>query len=100
MIRWLGLAFAAFALGLAACGYVVVQQLQRPGDEAVPLQDFVIEEGETLNSVAHRLARAKLLEGMGWTGARGFAVYARISRLDRDVKSGEYELSGEMSCDG
>ena len=84
-----GLAAAALA-GLAAHG------LRSPLDPLAPAVLVEVAAGEPLGVVAERLAAAGLLPD-GLAGPRTLVLWARLRGTDRQIKSGEYELSAALS---
>ncbi len=84
-----GLAAGALA-GLAAMG------LRSPLDPQAQAVLIEVAAGEPLGIVAERLAAAGLLPE-GLAGPRSLVLWARLRGTDRQIKSGEYELSAALS---
>jgi UPF0755 protein len=85
---------AAFCLVLGGLVAVVSigRNLSAPRDPAADPVLFEVAEGEPLGSVADRLAEQGLVhDGMTLT------LWARLRGTDRQVKSGQYELSAAYS---
>lgn len=69
--------------------------LTQPRDLSGKEQPFIIEVGESVNSVANHL------EGVGLIrDAEAFRAYLIYSGLDTSIQAGEYELSTAMSAIG
>jgi UPF0755 protein len=101
-LKHAALSLAALALaGLTAAavlGAVAAWGLARPVDPEGAAQLFVVEPGEPLGRVAARLGREGLVRPNGLSGPRSLVLWARLQGVDRDVKSGEYELSPAQSA--
>jgi len=82
---------AAVAAGIAASG------LREPADPAASPRVFWVAPGETLLPIAERLDAAGLLPARALFGPRVLIIYAQFSGEDRDLKSGEYDLSAAMT---
>ncbi len=82
---------AVVALGLAVSG------LREPADPAADARVFWVAPGETLLPIAQRLDSARMLPSNALFGPRVLVAYAQLSGKDREIKSGEYDLSAAMS---
>lgn len=67
--------------------------LTRPLAEAGGEQNFAIDSGESVNSVAAHLQEVGLIRD-----AESFRAYLIYSGLDTSIQSGEYKLSASMSA--
>ena len=67
--------------------------LTRPLDSSGQEQDFVIEMGESVDSVANHLEAVGLIRD-----AESFRSYLIYSGLDTSIQAGEYQLSTAMSA--
>lgn len=67
--------------------------LTDPRDAKGVEQTFVVEQGETVNSIASRLEVVGLVRN-----AEAFRAYLIYSGLDTSIQSGEYRLSAAMSA--
>jgi UPF0755 protein len=81
--RWALLLVLAGALAVAADLFFPAGLLPPQGRRAI-----LVERGETLSQVAGELKRVGLLRG-----TLGFQVLARLMRLDRHIKAGQYEFA-------
>lgn len=72
------------ALGLAVAADLFLPAGPFPADDRRVL---VIERGQTLSSIAEELKRVGLLRG-----TLGFQALARVMRLDRSIKAGQYSF--------
>ena len=91
---------SAVALGLvavAALGVWISRGLNQAADPTGATVLFEVRAGEPLHGVTARLADAGLLRRRALTGPRQLVWLARLRGVDRDIKSGEYELSAAMS---
>lgn len=84
-------AASALLLVLAAAG------LREPADPEAGRRLFWVAPGESLSPIARRLAESGLIRERTLSGPRALVTYARLNRWDREIKSGEYELSAAMS---
>jgi UPF0755 protein len=92
------LATAAAALVVvAACIGFALNGLRTAADPNGPTLVFEVTSGEPLSRTAQRLHQDGLLEAGTLFGPRTWVLYARLRGLDRQVKSGEFELSAAMS---
>ena len=66
----------------------------RPGAER---QTFEIRRGDSLSSVASRLAEQGLLPERSLFGPRVLVLYGRLAGLDRELKHGEYDVDPAQS---
>ena len=82
---------AAVVSGFAASG------LRECADPAGEARVFWVAPGETLLPIAQRLDAAGLLPTRPGFGPRVLVTYAQLSGMDREVKSGEYDLSPAMT---
>lgn len=96
MIRTLT-ALALLAL-LITAGAVALfaRALHQPGAQAAETV-FVVEAGERFPGVARRLIEGGLIQETRLLGVRTLTAYARLRDWDRQIKSGEYDLSPELS---
>src|SRR5262249_41874040 len=85
------IAGAVAAIALVAAG-VVALLLNREGPPVAEPVTITIREGERLGVVAQRLAD----QGVGRTPAL-FVLWARITRLDREVHWGEFRIATPLS---
>ena len=90
-VTGVALGSAALLVGVAAIG------LTRPADPMGEPLLFEVDAGESLIGVARRLSDAGLLREGGLFGPSALVIWARIRGADREIKSGEYELSGALS---
>ncbi len=87
-------------LALAALGVVLgwsLGGLWTPARSDDANQLFRVGPGESLRSVAHRLDAEQLLPDRALFGPGVLVAFARMLGLDRDVKSGEYDLAPSMT---
>jgi len=82
---------AAVAAGFAATG------LRERVDPTAEPRVFWVAPGETLLPIAERLDAAGLLPDRHGFGPRVLVAYAQLSGKDREIKSGEYDLSPAMT---
>lgn len=85
-------------VGLAVAAGVggAVHGLRTPVDPVAEPTLFEVAAGEPLARVAERLAGAGLLPD-GLAGPRTWVLWAQLRGADRQIKSGEYELSAALS---
>ena len=81
--RWALLLALVAGLAVGADLFFPAGLVPRPERRAI-----LVERGQTLNEVAGELKRVGLLRG-----TLGFQVMARLMRLDRHVKAGQYEFA-------
>ena len=81
----------AVLVGLAALG------LREPADPEADARVFWVAPGETLVPIAARLDSAGMLPAKPLFGPRVLVAYAQLSGKDREIKSGEYDLSAAMT---
>ena len=81
--RWALLLVLAGAVAVAADLFFPAGLLPPHGRRAI-----LVERGQTLDQVAGELKRVGLLRG-----TLGFQVLARLMRLDRHIKAGQYEFA-------
>jgi UPF0755 protein len=96
------LALAAIVLSLLAGALLAgaaARTLFTPANPRAGERVFEVEPGEPLVRLAERMTRAGLLTDTTPFTARLFVLWARIRGVDRQVKSGEYELSASMTPD-
>ena len=67
--------------------------LTRPLDPQGTPQSFMIEEGESVDSIANKLQVVGLIRD-----AEAFRAYLIYSGLDTSIRAGEYEISAAMSA--
>jgi UPF0755 protein len=74
---------------LLIAGFAVASDLLLPSGFAPPPEkrSILVERGQTLHEVADELQRVGLLRG-----TLGFEVLARLMRLDRHIKAGQYSF--------
>ncbi len=82
---------AAVSAGIAASG------LREPADPAGSSRVFWVAPGESLLPIAQRLDEAGLLPERALFGPRVLVVYAQLNGDDREIKTGEYDLSAAMT---
>lgn len=82
---------AAFAVVHAALG------LRSPAGGDAEMRSFWVAPGEALVPVAERLDQAGFLPTRALFGPRVLVAYAQLTGKDREVKSGEYDLSAAMT---
>ena len=83
-----GLIFIAGVFAVLGFGLYLV----RPADESAADQIVVVQVGMFLNQVAEELQMRDIITGKGL-----FMVWARLMGTSKQIKSGEYRLSGRMS---
>jgi UPF0755 protein len=88
--RWALLLVLAAALAVAADLFFPAGPFPRDEHRAI-----LVERGQTLGQVAGELRRVGLLHG-----TLGFQVLARLMRLDRRIKAGQYEFALGTSVPG
>ena len=86
-----GAVAGALLVALAASG------LREPADPAANARVFWVAPGETLVPIAERLDSAGMLPAKPLFGPRVLVAYAQLSGKDREIKSGEYDLSAAMT---
>jgi UPF0755 protein len=94
---WLSLGLLLLVAGLGAWSAAWLFSSREPRE---PERVFEVRNGESLQSLVARLRDAGILEGHPLLGTRLLVWYARFQGVDRDVKSGEYDLSPSMSVAG
>jgi UPF0755 protein len=82
---------------VAGLGVSSAQWLFAAREPGQPARVFEVRNGESLHSLSRRLRDAGLLEDHVALGPRLLVWYARLLGVDRDVKSGEYDLSPSMA---
>jgi UPF0755 protein len=93
--RTFALVLGCAAAALAAAAWSASRLLTAPGPNG-SAQVFVVAPDESLGSVARRLDASGLLPSAPLFGPETFVLYARATRADRKMKSGEYELDSGM----
>ncbi len=63
-----------------------------PISDEAPLEDFVIQSGESLESVTKRLEDNNVIRD-----ALVFQIYLRLNGLDREIQAGEYQVQPSLS---
>jgi UPF0755 protein len=96
-VKFVALAALLAALLLALFAGGVARGLVGAADRDAAEQTFEVEAGEPLSQVARRLAEAGLLRETPFFGPRTLVLYARLRGIDRQVKSGEYDLSAALA---
>ncbi|MEX2205825.1 MAG: endolytic transglycosylase MltG [Myxococcota bacterium] len=99
-MSWGARAAAAAAAGAVAGAVLVVlaaSGLREPADPAANARVFWVAPGETLVPIAERLDSAGMLPAKPLFGPRVLVAYAQLSGKDREIKSGEYDLSAAMT---
>ena len=92
VFAWLlGLLLLALAAGAAAWWWVAIRPLPLPQEP----YEFTVRAGASLRAVAHELTAAGLLPA-DWT----LVALARVSRADRTIKAGSYELPAGTTLSG
>ena len=92
----LGSAAALIALSAGAAG-LASRGLSYPASHDDTPRLFVVARGESMHSVARRLSDARLLPDSVLPSGRLLTLYARLSGADRELKSGEFELTASMT---
>jgi UPF0755 protein len=87
----------AFALAAAVVAGIAASGLRELVDPAANPRIFWVAPGETLLPIAQRLDAAGLLPSHTLFGPRVLVIYAQFSGEDREIKSGEYDLSAAMT---
>ena len=93
MTRILALLALVLLLGALGIGLGTGHGLTTPADSDAPERVFEVASGEALSQVARRLRDAGLLRETPLFGPRTLVLFARARGVDRQVKSGEYDLS-------
>ena len=88
-----GTLVVAAALGISAAGLGLRVAANPEGEPQV----FSVEPGESLHSVTRRLHAQGFLGGSPLTTPRVLTTYARLRGWEREIKSGEYDVSGAQS---
>ena len=88
---------AALALAAVVAVAYAASGLRTPADAQAGPRVFTLEPGEALAPVAERLEREGFLPRRALFGARVLVAYATLSGKDREIKSGEYDLSPAMT---
>ncbi len=93
------LAFSALAVGLLAAAVAsgTLRGLASAADPEGGERVFEVAAGESLSRVAQRLSQEGLVRETPFFGPRSLVLYARLRGIDRQVKSGEYDLSVAMT---
>jgi UPF0755 protein len=90
---WVAAALLALALPLPLLGLWIWLGLNTPCASAPAAPSpFEVASGETLVSVAKRLETSGFLPRRVLSGSTALVGWARLQGVDRDIKSGEYEL--------
>jgi len=106
VIRRVLLLLALLLVGVLAVGGVAVRGMYVPARAAADPEggapdpepiEFRVDDGEPLGRVAARLDRVGLLPDAPLFGARVFVLFARAQGLDREIRSGDYDLSLAMT---
>ena len=94
--RWALVGGLALGLvGLAALGQSAARLYTPAEPDGAPLV-FEVTPGESLQSVARRLRANGLLPEAPLFGPRVLVLFARLTGVEREVKSGEYDLHPGM----
>jgi len=99
VIRRVLLVLALLLVGVLAVGAFAVRGMYVPAGGARDPEpiEFRVDDGEPLGRVAARLDRVGLLPDAPLFGARVFVLFARVQGLDREIRSGDYDLSIAMT---
>lgn len=97
MRRALAATVLSFAVAVGAAGVWIARGLWTPADPDGSARTFAVGSGESLSSIARRLDAERLLPRRALFGPGSVVLLARILGVDRQVKSGEYDLSPEMT---
>ncbi|MFQ5513296.1 MAG: endolytic transglycosylase MltG [Myxococcota bacterium] len=92
MRRGLWIGGAAAMLAALAAVSLAVRGLWLPAGAGRAPQLFQVREGDTLATVAQRLAEQGLLPRSAFFGPNVLVVYGRLAGLERGIKSGEYDV--------
>jgi UPF0755 protein len=84
---------AGLLLLVAGFGISSAEWLYGSEEPRQPEQVFEVRSGESLHSLSRRLGEAGILDDHVLLGPRLLVWYARLLGVDREVKSGEYDLS-------
>ena len=93
MTRRLGVAALTVSVAISIAAGIAASGLLESADPGAESRVFWVEPGETLLPIAERLAAAGLLPTGAFFGPRVLVVYAQLTGKDREIKSGEYDLS-------
>jgi UPF0755 protein len=97
-MKWkLGAGLLGATLALLVGAAMSFSALRAPADPGAAPRVFRVETGETLLPVAARLDSGGLLPERALFGPRVLVAYAQLTGKDREIKSGEYDLSPAMS---
>ena len=99
-MRWssgIGTITAAVAVAGAVAAGLAASGLRVPADSAADTRVFWVAPGETLLPITQRLDAARMLPARSFFTPRVLVVYAQLSGKDREIKSGEYDLSAAMT---
>ncbi len=99
-MRWGAGAAAATAAGTLLGAVVVAlaaSGLRQPADPEAGARVFWVAPGATLVPIAERLESAGMLPAKPLFGPRVLVAYAQLRGVDREIKSGEYDLSAAMT---
>jgi UPF0755 protein len=97
MIRTLAALLFIVSAAVAAAVLYAAQGLREPANPEAAARVFWIAPGETLIPVAERLDQAELLPSRPLFGPDVLVAYAQLTGKDRELKSGEYDLSAAMT---
>ncbi|PJE79927.1 Endolytic murein transglycosylase [invertebrate metagenome] len=85
----IGLFFSAL---LAAVGMYTLHWYSEQPVNIMQEQDFTLEKGESLGSVARHLEKLQVI-----SDARYFIVFVKIAGFSRDLHAGDYRITTDMS---
>jgi UPF0755 protein len=88
----LGVLLLAAGLGLSSAHWLYISDEPRE-----PPRVFEVRSGESLHALSRRLQEAGILDDHVLLGPRLLVWYARLLGVDREVKSGEYDLSPSLA---
>jgi len=97
VIRAILAALAVLVLAAGGVAYLGATGLREPANPQGESQVFWVNPNESLDPIAHRLWNAGLLPERPFFGPRAFALYAKFTGKDRAIKSGEYDLSPQLT---
>lgn len=93
MIRIVALLAAVLLIGAVGVATGAGLGLLTAANPDASEQTFEVAPGESLSQVARRLGNAGLLRETALFGPRTLVLFARAKGVDRQVKSGEYDLT-------
>ena len=88
---------AVLLLLAAGIGISSAEWLYGSEEPRQPERVFEVRSGESLHALSRRLSEAGILDDHVLLGPRLLVWYARLRGVDREVKSGEYDLSPSMA---